>query len=423
MTVKFDIAVIGAGPAGLLAAGSAAKYGAKVVLLEKMEKPARKLRITGKGRCNITNVKTIDEYLDQISPDSQFLTEAFSTFFHGDIIGLLGRVGVETVIERGQRVFPKSGKAWDVAEGLVKWVKALGVMIINQSEVEKLIVADHTISGVSVKNRKSGQKHIITAKAVIIATGGKSYPLTGSTGDGYNFAKSLGHNVTELYPSLVGLETKPVIQDAAGLKLKNVQISLYVDEEFIQREFGELDIAEYGLDGPIILKISRKAVVSVKNKKRTFLTLDIKPALSNLKLENRLIREVEANPKKDFIFLIKQLVPNQLTGSIVRLSGIDPKKRLTTLTANDRSRVVSVLKGIKFEITGYRGWDEAIVTAGGVATREIDSGTLESKLIKGLYFAGEVLDLDANTGGYNLQIAFSTGWLAGESAAKAIQIT
>jgi len=421
MIDTYDVVVIGAGPAGLLAAGRAAALGARVILIEKMEKPARKLRITGKGRCNITNVKTVDDYLNEISPDPNFLNQAFESFFHQNIIDLLNINGVETIVERGQRVFPKSGKAWDVAEGLIRWVKSKGVIISSFSQVLRIITSDNKVEGVELKNTKTGQKKSIHSKAIIIATGGKSYPLTGSTGDGYLFAQTVGHKTTELTPSLVGIETNPILYRAVGLKLKNVQVNLIVDNESIQVEFGELDIAEYGLEGPIILKISRNVVRSYIHRKNVTIFLDLKPALSKQKLENRLVREIEENPRGDFLLLLKKLLPNQLIPMVAKLVGIDLKMKLTALTSVNRSRVVEVLKSLEFNVTGYRGWDEAIVTAGGVATREINPLTMESKFVNGLYFAGEVLDVDGNTGGYNLQIAFSTGWLAGESATKSIQ--
>lgn len=416
----YDVVVIGGGPAGLLAAGRAASMGVKVILLEKMEKPARKLRITGKGRCNITNVKPKDDFFNSISPEPQFLTNAFESFFHKDIIALLNNQGVETVVERGQRVFPRSGKAWDVAEGLIKWAKSNGVVVSNFSQVTELIKQDNRVKGVKYINTKTSEVKAVTAKVVIVATGGKSYPATGSTGDGYRFAQQANHRISKLFPALTGIETNPVLYRAVGLNLRNIQLSLFVDNDIVQQEFGELDIAEYGFEGPVVLKISRKAIEAFISKRKVELVLDLKPALSTQKLENRIIREIESNSNKGFLFLLKQLLPSGLVPFFIKHMGVNPQAKLITLSVNDRKRLTGCLKNIKFEVVGYRDWEEAIITAGGVLTKEIDPLTMESKLIDGLFFAGEVIDVDGNTGGYNLQIAYSTGWLAGESAARKI---
>lgn len=421
MNSSYDITIIGAGPAGILAAGQAASLGVKVLLLEKMEKPARKLRITGKGRCNITNMKSLDEYLKEISPEPRFLRQAFGSFFNQDIVNLLNQNDVETKEERGQRVFPKSDKAWDVAEALVNWARINGVEILTHSQVEELIVENTNIKGVKVKNTKSGLTEVIKSKCVIIATGGMSYPATGSTGDGYSFAKSAGHLIENLRPSLVGIETKQVYNKAVGLSLRNISATLWINGKKNLSEFGESEFTKYGLDGPIILRLSRQIVDSLIAGKKVEISLDLKPALDNQKLEARLQRDIAELGNKDFKSLLKQLLPSQLIDVFSEILNINPSKPLKQLNGIEKKKLINLLKDLRFEVIGNRGWNEAIVTAGGVSIKEINPKTMESKKISNLYFAGEIIDVDGNTGGYNLQIAFSTGWLAGESAAKKVQ--
>jgi len=416
----YDIAIIGAGPAGLIAAGRAAMLGAKVILLEKMEKPARKLRITGKGRCNITSMKTLEGYFQEISPEPRFLRQAFGAFFNQDIIDLLEQNGVSTKIERGERVFPSSDKAWDVADALVKWAKANGAEIVSHSQVEGIIVEGNTIKGVKAIGTKSGLLETINCKCVIIATGGKSYPATGSTGDGYKFALSAGHKVESLHPSLVGIETKQVCRNAIGLNLRNVSATLWIDGKKNNSEFGEAEFTEYGIDGPIILRLSRLIIDSFIVGKRVEISLDLKAALDHQKLDTRLQRDITELGKKDIKSLLKLLLPSQLIDLFIEILKVDPFKPVKQINGGERKNLINLLKDFRLEVTGYRGWDEAIITAGGVSIKEINPKTMESKKVKNLYFAGEVIDVDGNTGGYNLQIAFSTGWLAGDSSAKGV---
>jgi predicted Rossmann fold flavoprotein len=417
---SYDITIIGAGPAGLLAAGRAATLGAKVVLFEKMEKPARKLRITGKGRCNITNMKPVDDYLKEISPEPRFLRQAFGAFFNQNIIDLLEEYGVPTKLERGQRIFPVSEKAWDVAEALIKWAKSHGVEIYCQSQVDSITIDEHEVKGVKVRNTKSGQIDTIACKCVIIATGGKSYPATGSTGDGYKFAEEAGHVITPLFPSLVGIETKPFYNKAVGLGLRNIAVTLWIDGKKNSSEFGEAEFTEYGLDGPIILRLSRQIIVSMNAGKKVELSIDLKPALDYQKLEGRFQREIAELVRKDFTYLLKQLVPAQLVDPFLEILMIKSNKPVNQINSNEQKRLLNLLKDFRVEVTGFRGWNEAIVTAGGVSIKEINPKTMESKIVSNLHFAGELIDVDGNTGGYNLQIAFSTGWLAGEAAAHKV---
>ncbi|MFO8021668.1 MAG: NAD(P)/FAD-dependent oxidoreductase [Perlabentimonas sp.] len=415
---KFDVIVVGGGPAGILAAGKAASQGASVLLLEKMEKPARKLRITGKGRCNITNIKPREEFLKEVFPEPRFLRDAFNEFFSNDIISLLNEQGVSTVVERGQRVFPVSGKAWDVAEGLIKWAKGKGTVIKVHASVQTVNIEDGRVVSLTYESLKSNNYETVSCKSVILATGGKSYPATGSTGDGYKLAADCGHDITTLRPALVGVETVPKFAQANGLTLKNVNLSLKVKEKTVATEFGELEITKYGLSGPIVLKLSRLIVDYLLQGIKPELHLDLKPALDHNKLDARLIREVEESPRIAIIDLARRLLPKDLANIMVEDLGLAAQKNLARITAPERKAIRMWLKELQFEVIASRQWDEAIITAGGVSLKEIDPHTMESKIIKGLFFAGEVIDIDASTGGYNLQVAYSTGWLAGKSAAQ-----
>ena len=418
---KFDVVVIGGGPAGLLAGGRAGQLGMKVAILEKMEKPARKLRITGKGRCNITNLKSYDDFVGEIVPNSHFLAKAFGNFFSSDIINLLESNGVPTVTERGQRVFPASGKAWDVAEALVGWAKRCGAQLFNHYEVESLLVSGRAITGLKVRVNKLSESIVFSCKAIVVATGGKSYPATGSTGDGYRFAQQVGHTLTDLRPALTGIETHPAFSFTGRLTLKNVQTTLWVDGAVAGEEFGEVELADYGLSGPAILKLSLKSVDAFRSNRKVRITIDLKPALTEEKLEARIIRDTSRSGYFSLEMLLRGLLPPPLVPVYLRLMNLKPKLQAALLNEAERKKLVGHLKNLSFEMTGYRGWNEAIVTAGGVSLNEVDDSTMASKLVQGLFLAGEVLDLTGNTGGYNLQIAFSTGWLAGQSAAAFVQ--
>ena len=416
MQKTYDLVVIGAGPAGLIAAGRAAMLGAKVVVLEKMEKPARKLRITGKGRCNITNMRPFNEFIQEITPNSRFLNKAFGAFFNKNIIELLEDMGVQTVTERGQRVFPASGKAWDVADGLVKWAKKQGVEIYNLNAVINIIEENKLIKGVQLEDNS-----VIIAPNVIIATGGKSYPATGSTGDGYKFAEQLGHTIAELRPSLTGIETHPSFPQLNGLNLKNVNVSLYVNERKIDEEFGEVEFTEYGVDGPCILRLSLKAIDAFRSSAKVRLSIDIKPALNQDKLLGRIERDAAKGKNYTVNMLLRDLLPSQLVSVFLRHLKLSSLKNAADLTSDEKTALINMLKGFNLNMRGHRDWSEAIITAGGIKLDEIDSKTMASKLIDGLYFAGEIIDLSGNTGGYNLQIAFSTGWLAGQSVVEKLK--
>lgn len=414
----YDVIVIGAGPAGILAAGKAALDGASVLVLEKMEKPARKLRITGKGRCNITNLKPLEEFLQEINPEHNFLRVAFREFFSDEIIELLNKQGVETILERGQRVFPASGKAKDVSDALIGWAISNGAEIVCHSQVDSLIVQDERISGVNYTSTKTKKCYSAKGSAVVLATGGKSYPLTGSTGDGYRLAGDCGHTVIAPRPALVGVETDPLLSEAVGLFLKNVNLSLYINGKLKGEEFGELDISPFGLDGPTVVRLSRNIVDAINLRFDVELHLDLKPALTKDKLAARIQREIQEIPRGGLADLARKLLPKELASAMIDNLGMAAQKPASRLTSKEIEGMISWLKRIVFRVKAYRGWDEAIITAGGVSLREVNPRSMESNLVKGLFFAGEILDLDGSTGGYNLQIAFSTGWLAGKCAAN-----
>ena len=410
---NFDIIVVGAGPAGLLAAGRAAELGAKVLILEKMYAPGRKLLITGKGRCNITNSAEISEFIKHVFPDGRFLRSAFSNYFSEDIIELLQKFGVESTLERGGRYFPASNKSLDILNALLDWINKLGVEIKCNQRVEKLLVENGKITGVKANGEN------FAAQKVILATGGKSYPGTGSTGDGYELARQAGHTIEKPIPALVPLETKgSMAQNLQGLNLKNVKAVIWVDGKKAGEDFGEMIFTHFGLSGPIILTLSRIAVAALQNNKKVEITIDLKPALDEQKLDARLIRDLNEQGKKLIGNIFKEWLPASMIPVFIEKLQINPEKECHQVTGNERKQIRNLMKNLCFEVSHNRSFKEAIITAGGIVTSEISPKTMESKLVKGLYFAGELIDLDAETGGYNLQIAYSTGWLAGNSASK-----
>lgn len=409
----YDIIVIGAGPAGLVAAGRAAEKGKKVLILEKMHQEGRKLRITGKGRCNITNNLPMNEFIKHIYPNGRFLKYAFHQYFSQDILQLLKKYHVECKLERGGRYFPASNKAIDVLNALLAWNKSLNVDILPAHPVKRLIIEDSAIKGVQVGNT------IFNSNNVILATGGKSYPATGSTGDGYALAKQAGHSLETPQPALVPLETeKDIPKNLQGLKLKNVLAAVWVNNKKNTESFGELEFMPFGLSGPIILTLSRNIVTELQKNNKVEVFIDLKPALDDKKLDNRLLREINENGKKKISTMFRNILPAALIPYFVGITGLNEEKECHQISAKERKKIRYTLKNMSFRITGYRSFKEAIITAGGIPTQEISSKTMESKLTKGLFFAGEIINLDADTGGYNLQIAYSTGWLAGEHSAS-----
>ena len=408
------IVIVGGGAAGLLAAYSAAlKYGksAAITVIEKNERPARKLMITGKGRCNVTNNCGVDTLIANAPKNGKFLFSAFSGFDSGDTMRLFESLGVPLKTERGNRVFPVSDKALDIVDALVCAVKKSGVKLVRGAAV-KIIVSDGAVIGV-----KTEDGEIYPADSVILATGGMSYPLTGSTGDGYKMARELSHTVTELRPSLVPLTVhEGFCSRLAGLTLKNVTLSVFEEgkKKPVFSELGEMLFTHFGISGPLTLSAS--AHMRKMGKAAYTAYIDLKPALSEDQLDSRILRDFEGEKNKDFANSLDKLLPKSIIPVIIALSGIEPTLKVNQITREMRAALCKAIKALPLHITGFRPIEEAIITGGGISVKEINPSTMESKLVKGLYFAGEIIDADAYTGGFNLQIAFSTGFAAGKNA-------
>ncbi|MBI4359161.1 MAG: NAD(P)/FAD-dependent oxidoreductase [Candidatus Nealsonbacteria bacterium] len=414
MNDNYDVAVVGAGPAGMMAGIRAADSGAKVVLLEKNERPGRKLLLTGKGRCNLTNAEfDLRKLVENYGPNGKFLFHAFSVFGPKEVRAFFEDLGVETKIERGQRVFPVSDRAEDVLKALIRRLTQNKVDIIYNAEVVRIDASDQRIKKLILKDRE------ITAENYIFCTGGKSYPSTGSSGDGFRWAKNLGHRLKEPSPALVPLKIKeawvPALQ---GLSLKNVEMTVFQAGRKEKKEFGECLFTHFGLSGPIVLDLSQK-VGELLKRGEVKIMLDLKPALDHAKLDERIQRDFQANQNKSFKNSLADLLPRKLIPVIVKLSRIDPEKKVNHITRTERLGLVQLLKSLEMTPTGPLGFNSAIVTTGGVCLAEIDHRTMKSKIVDNLFFAGEIIDVEGPTGGFNLQICWSTGSLAGQSAAGA----
>ena len=414
-TNMYDVIVIGAGAAGMMAAATAAKNGRRVLLMEKMEKAGRKIRISGKGRCNLTNARPPEEFREAIRTNADFFDVAFAEFNNKATIRLFERLGVKLDIERGQRVFPHSGKAWDIANALMDYCVESGVEVMYDTRVSDVLAIDGKVYGVRYFNKR-GFERKEEAPNVIIATGGVSYPATGSTGDGYIFADRLGHTIEAVRPSLTPLRTShPQRKYLDGLLLKNVAARLYVDNELVREEFGEIGFSERGIEGAIALRMSRDAVDALIDERKVKIVLDMKPALTEEMLTERIRREIaDMQPEEFFAELLRRLVPKPMVIPLAHELDVHSKNYIRKVTDAEIARLVKVLKGMTFPIVDYAPFEYAVVTAGGVRCDEVNRYTMQSNKVSGLYFAGEVLDIDANTGGYNMQIAFSTGRLAGQ---------
>ena len=420
------VLVIGGGPAGMLAAIGSAQNGNEVTILEKMDMLGKKLLITGKGRCNITSNLPIEDFIKNIPGNGMFMYSSFNNFDNNDIINLLHEEGVETKVERGNRIFPVSDKSYDVQKALIKRLKKLKVNIILNAKAEEILVNNEKeVYGVIANI--NGEKNNILADKVIIATGGKSYPGTGSTGDGYLLLQRLGHTITKIRPSLVpliasksnGLE---LCKNMQGLSLKNIKIKLedVQKNKIIYEDFGEMLFTHFGVSGPTILSSSAhllryKNVDELLKNGKIELSIDLKPALTEEKLDERILRDFDAEKNKAFKNSLDKLLPKKMIDTIIDLSQINPNKKVNEITKKERKELVEILKNLKIEISGFRPIEEAIITSGGVNIKEINPKTMESKIIKNLYIAGELIDVDAYTGGFNLQIAYSTGYTAGIS--------
>lgn len=410
-----QVLVIGGGAAGMMAAIAAAETGAKVTLLEKNEKPGKKLFITGKGRCNVTNGADMDVLFENVVTNRKFLYSAFYQYDNRAVMALLEKAGCPLKVERGDRVFPVSDHSSDVIGALQRRMKELGVNVRLNTKVQELLTKEtpeQSVSGVKLSDGKA-----IKADAVIVCTGGLSYPSTGSTGDGYEFAKVQGHKISECRPSLVPLETKEQwCADLMGLSLRNVSLCMSCGKKELYNGFGEMLFTHFGVSGPLVLSAS--CFYPSKQKEDVRLFIDLKPALDMEQLDKRILRDFEENQNRQFKNALGGLFPARLIPVMIQLSGIHPDKKVNEVTREERKNFVALIKNLPLTVTGTRSFAEAIITRGGVSVKEVNPSTMESKKVKNLFFAGEVLDLDAMTGGFNLQIAWSTGHLAGERAAK-----
>lgn len=409
--MKYDVIVIGGGPAGMMAAGRAAELGAKILLLEKNDRLGIKLLCTGKGRCNITNnTEETKKMIERYGKNGRFLFSAFTKFGVREVIEFFENFGVKTKVERGERIFPESDRARDVLNALEKYMRKFGVEVVTKASVRDIIIENNKIEKIILHNNED-----IVGENYIICTGGKSYPLTGSTGDGYKWLKKIGHTVIDPRPALTPIIIKEkFIKELEGLSLKNVEISIFKDNKKIDSRFGEALFTDNGLSGPIILDMSKKIGEELGNELK--LKIDFKPALDFIKLDERVQRDFSENSNKLFKNSLNELLPQKLISIMIRFSGIDPDKKVNTVTKEERKKLLHLLKEFELTVKDLLGFDKAIVTAGGVDLKEVDPKTMRSKIIDNLYFAGEILDVDGPTGGYNLQVCWSTGFVAGESS-------
>ncbi len=409
------VIVIGGGPAGIMAAGAAAERGVQTLLIERGPMLGRKLRICGKGRGNITNTAELPRFIDAFGPNGKFLYGAFSKFFRNDLLELLERQGLETKVERGGRVFPVSEVASDIADALRTWLDGAGARVRFDTRAKSIEMAEGRVVGLRLYGGR------MDAGAIVIATGGASYPKTGSTGDGYDLARAVGHEIVAPKPALSALVTKePWVRNLQGVSLRNVRAALLIEREGARpkrgaSEFGEMLFTHFGVSGPIILTLSR-GIDALMLQGRVTISIDLKPALSPEQLHARFVRDFAGTMHiKNYL---RGLLPRLMVDTFIELSGIDQDKSVNRVSLAERTRMVELLKDLRVTVSAVRPLEEAIVTAGGVSIREIDPRTMMSKLLQGLFFAGEVMDIDAETGGYNLQAAFSMGYVAGESAAQ-----
>lgn len=401
------VGIIGAGPSGIIAAGIAGSRGKDVTLIEKNDRIGKKLFITGKGRCNITNNAPIEDFFDNVMTNKNFLYSSFYTFTNKDIISLLEGYSVKTKVERGNRIFPASDKSSDVIKAFEKFLMDNNVKLLLNSKVDNVYIKNNKFVVVI------GKEELMFDK-LLISTGGMSYPRTGSTGDGYRFAKSFGHTVTKLMPSLVPVELEEEwIKELQGLSLKNVNLSAYAKEKKIHEEFGEMLFTHYGISGPIVLSMSNYLHKYLNEGIKFY--IDLKPALNEKKLDNRILGDFKKNNNKQVKNGLDDLLPKKIIPIIIRLASISPDKPINQITKEERGRLVNCIKNFPLTFKSLRPIEEAIVTSGGVNVKEINPSTMESKIIPGLFFSGEIIDVDALTGGFNLQIAYSTGYLAGSN--------
>ncbi len=409
----YDVIVIGGGASGMMSAGTASSLGSKTLLIEKNERLGKKLLITGKGRCNITNSGDTNSFIASFGKNGRFLYRALSEFSNENLINFFHHLGVKTKLERGGRIFPLSDKSQDIVNALKKYLDENKCEILFKSSVGNIIKEGDFFK------TKLKSNNIFQSKKVIIATGGCSYPLTGSTGEGYSFAKEFGHSITETTPALVPLETKEsFVKKLQGLSLKNVSVKALSDEKEISSEFGEMLFTHFGVSGPVILTLSGDIVQELKKDRKVHISINFKPALSREILTKRILREFESSSNKHLYNVLKSLLPEKLAELFIDLCEIPENKPVHQIKREERERVQDLLTDFRLEVTKPRGFDEAIITRGGISLNEINPYTMESKKVKGLFFCGEIIDIDGITGGYNLQEAFSTGYLAAKGASK-----
>lgn len=412
MSERFDsakkIAVIGGGPAGMMAAGTAAREGASVVLYEHTDRLGKKLAITGKGRCNVTNNCSVTEFMENVTRNPRFLYTALYTFPPEKAIEFFEEMGVELKTERGNRVFPASDKAKTIVDAMRKYAASAKIVYENVTDIIPMDDGGFTVKG------KEARRY----DAVILATGGKSYPLTGSDGSGFRIASKLGHSITELRPSLIPMESKSAIcSEMMGLSLKNVSIKvLDKSEKTLYTDFGEMMFTHFGVTGPMILSAS--AYIKDKDVSDMILSIDLKPALDEKTLDARLLSDFKERSNKDFANSLGALLPSKMIEPFIKITGIDARKKVNSITKEERRKILTTLKDFRISLSGLRPIEEAIITSGGINVKEINPKTMESKIVPGLYFAGEMIDVDAYTGGFNLQIAYSTGYIAGKNASE-----
>jgi predicted Rossmann fold flavoprotein len=408
---KTKVIVIGGGPAGLMAAGQAALTGAQVTLIEKKDTPARKLRLTGNGRCNLTNTLSLENFLAHFGRNGKFLRPAFSRFFTAELKRFFEQLGIKLITDDRGRIYPKSNDANDIADAMLDWNTKCGVKIVSGTPVIKVISKGDRVAGIQIDSKKE----IIAADIVIIATGGASYPSTGSSGDGYRLAESLGHTIVPIRPASVPLVTSAEIAPKLqGISLESINIKVKIEGKTSLAACGYLLFTHFGVSGPVILSISRYCVDQLRKGAMPILSIDLMPVQSENELDQLLIREIEKQGKSQILTILKIILPQKMAPIFLCSIGIELTKPCNQLSSSERRKIGRTLKNFQLSVVGHRSMAEAMVTAGGVNLKEVNPQSLESILIKGLYFAGEVLDLDADTGGFNLQAAFSTGWLAGQ---------
>ncbi len=408
---EFDVIIVGAGPSGMMAAIVAAENKRKVLLIERNNSLGKKLLLSGKGRCNLTNSCNITEFLNKFSASRNFLRNAFAKFFNIDLISFFENSKLKTKVERGGRVFPESDKAADVLDVLKTRLKNENIKVILNERVQKILVENEVVKGVLTHSNKS-----FKAGKVVVATGGLSYPLTGSSGDGYKIAEGFGHKIMPLSPALVPVRIKEkFIRDWQGIALKNVRLTLFVETKKMDDRFGEMLFTHYGISGPIVLDISSVIYDALKKSKDVTVGINFKPALDNKTLNARLLREFSGKHKKSIKSVFKNLLPLNMIEGFFKYCGLDSKKTASQVTVQERKRMIEGLFDLRLTVEGVMPIRDGIVTVGGINTKEINPKTMESKLVSGLYFVGEVIDIDAKTGGYNMQAAFSTGWVCGDN--------